>query len=129
MKRILIDTNVYVAFKSGNAEVLNTFRRVDYIGISAIVLGELLGGFRTGNKEKQNLKELDEFLSAPRVGTIPVDETTSEFYAEIYRVLRQKGTPIPTNDLWIAATAMQHGLALYSMDAHFYRIEGLVLYK
>ena len=56
---------------------------------------------------------------------LPVEDTTADYYALVYRELRKKGRPIPTNDLWIAATALQHGLALFSYDAHFTEIDGL----
>jgi predicted nucleic acid-binding protein len=72
-------------------------------------------------------KELDAFLDNSRVGEINIDSETSEFYATIYRALRTKGKPIPTNDMWIAASALQHGLALCSLDAHFHNIDGIIL--
>lgn len=127
MKRVLIDTNIYAAFKRNVSEVVETLRRVDYIGINTIVLGELYGGFKGGSKEKKNLSELNSFLDRPRVNIIPIDETTSEFYAQIYWNLQRKGNPIPTNDLWIAASSFQHSLALYTLDAHFKKIDGLIL--
>jgi tRNA(fMet)-specific endonuclease VapC len=127
MKRILIDTNIYAAFKRNISEVTETLKRVDYIGINTVVLGELYGGFRGGSKEKLNLLELERFLDSPRVHVIPIDETTSEFYGQVYWRLQRKGSPIPTNDLWIAASAFQHSLALYTLDVHFKKIEGLIL--
>jgi tRNA(fMet)-specific endonuclease VapC len=126
LKKILIDTNIYTAFKRNVGEVVETLRRVEYIGINTVVLGELYGGFKGGSKEKRNLLELDRFLDSPRVAILPVDETTSEFYAQIYWDLRKKGKPIPTNDLWIAASAFQHSLALYTLDTHFEKIDGLI---
>lgn len=126
MKKILIDTNIYTAFKRNVGEVVETLRRVDYIGINTVVLGELYGGFKGGSKEKRNLFELDRFLDSPRVAILSVDETTSEFYAQIYWDLRKKGKPIPTNDLWIAASAFQHSLALYTFDTHFKKVDGLI---
>jgi tRNA(fMet)-specific endonuclease VapC len=126
MKKILIDTNIYTAFKKNVAEVVETLRRVDYIGINTVVLGELYSGFKGGSKEKRNLLELDRFLDSPRVAILPVDETTSEIYAQIYWNLRKKGKPIPTNDLWIAASAFQHSLALYTLDNHFEKVDGLI---
>lgn len=127
MKRILIDTNIYVAFKRNVVEVVEVLRRVEFIGINTIVLGELFSGFKGGSKEKVNLWELDRFLDSPRVHIIPIDETTSEFYAQVFCNLHQKGNPIPTNDLWIAASAFQHSLPLFTMDTHFKKVEGLML--
>ncbi len=127
MRRILIDTNIYVAFKRNVVEVVEVLRRVDFIGINTIVLGELYSGFKGGSKEKINLWELDRFLDSPRVHVILIDETTSEFYAQVFYNLHRKGNPIPTNDLWIAASAFRHSLALFTLDTHFKKVDGLML--
>jgi len=127
MKRILIDTNFYAAFKRNEAEAVNLLRKVEYIGMNTIILGELLAGFRCGNRERQNREELDQFLDSARVELISVDEETAEFFAQIFTELRQKGRPIPSNDLWLAASALQHGLALATYDDHFSQITGLLL--
>ncbi len=129
MKRILIDTNAYAAFKKNEAAAVSTFRTVEYIGINIVVLGELLSGFRGGNKEANNRKELEQFLDSPRVDLIQMDEETAEFYARVYWDLKRKGKPVPTNDLWVAASAMRHGLALFTYDEHFDNIDGLILQK
>ncbi len=127
MKKILLDTNSYVAFKQNREDVVETIRHVDYIGMNSIVFGELLAGFKGGNREAQNRKELDEFFDSPRVEQISVNDETAEYYAKIFSDLKSRGLPIPSNDLWIAASAMQHGLALYTLDAHFQKINGLLL--
>lgn len=127
MKRIIIGTNFYTAFKRNDTEAVNLLRRVEYIGINAVILGELFAGFRCGNKERQNRIELDQFLDSARVYTIMLDDETSEFYAQVFSELRQKGRPIPSNDLWLAASALQHGLALATYDEHFSNISGLIL--
>ena len=128
MKKILIDTNIYSAFKRSNPEVIDTFSRVEYIGISTTVLGEIYSGFKLGNKEKQNYYELDQFFDTPRVNFLGLDENTSDIYATIFKQLKIKGNPIPANDIWIAATAMQYGLALFTLDKHFKNIDGLLLF-
>jgi len=127
MKSIFIDTNAYVAFKQGNADVLDILRYADTIGISSIVLGELIAGFTFGSKTKKNLHELQEFLNTPRVKIFSVDEVTASFYGRIYTLLRNKGKPIPTNDLWIAAITLQHGFKLCSFDTHFSAVENLII--
>lgn len=127
MKKVFIDTNIYTHFKNNCHEVIDRLRLFDYIAISNIVLGELLCGFKLGTKEHHNMNDLERFLDTPRAYVINTDETTAEFYANIYAQLRRKGTPIPTNDMWIAALAMQHGLGLYSIDKHFTNIDGLIL--
>ncbi len=127
MKRLLIDTNIYTAFMLNRVEVVETLSLAKEILICPTVMGELLAGFKSGSKEKLNCKELDVFLDNSRVGEIIIDSETSEFYATVYRALRAKGEPIPTNDMWIAASALQHGLALCSLDSHFRSIDGLII--
>jgi predicted nucleic acid-binding protein len=129
MKRILIDTNVYAAFKKNETDAVTVFRTAEYIGVNTIVLGELLSGFRGGNQEANNRRELEQFLDSPRVNVIQVDEETAEFYAKIFWFLKRKGKPIPTNDLWVAASAMRNGLSLFTYDEHFGNIDGLILHK
>ncbi len=127
MNRILIDTNIYSSAMRGDTEVVRLLRRVSHIGISSISVGELLSGFKGGNKEQKNRKELDIFLDSPRVALYPVTQETAEHYSSVLNRLKQKGTPIPTNDIWIAATALQHGLPLYTLDKHFSHIEEVIL--
>ena len=127
MRRIIIDTNVYVAFKRNVPDVMKVLRGVEYIGINTVVLGELHSGFKGGQKEALNIKELEEFLDTPRVDVIPIDEMTAEFYAQIYWNLKRRGNPIPTNDMWIAASSLQHGLALFTLGTHFNLVDGLML--
>ena len=127
VRQILIDTNFYVAFKQLNFGAVELLKSVDFIGISTVVLGELFAGFRCGSKEADNRMELEKFLASPRVEPIDIDEQTAEFYAEIYRGLRTKGRPIPTNDLWIAASSLRHGLAVATFDEHFKAVDGLLV--
>lgn len=125
MRQILLDSNAYVAFKRGDEAALQIIRMADRIGFSTVVLGELLAGFSGGDRETINRAELAEFLGSPRVATLPIEDQTAEFYARIYASLRRKGSPIPTNDLWIAATAMQHGFSVFTYDKHFDMIDNL----
>ncbi len=125
MKRILIDTNIYSYALRGIPDVINTIQRANEICISSISIGELLFGFKNGSREQEMRAELEVFLDAPRVQIHHIDETTAEFYADILTQLRKKGKPIPTNDIWIAAVAFQHGLKLFSKDRHFGNIPGL----
>jgi tRNA(fMet)-specific endonuclease VapC len=127
MKNILIDTNFYVAFKRSHQTAVEVLRQAEYIGMSIVVLGELLAGFRCGSREPENRRELDQFLDSPRVEVLTLDEETAEFYAEVFRALKFKGRPIPSNDLWIAASSLRHGLALSTFDEHFRHIDGLLL--
>ena len=127
MKRILLDTNVYTTFKRGDPRAVALMQEADFIGINSVVVGELLAGFICGTKNRKNREQLDLFLDSPRVSMLTVDDDTAEFYASIWKKLRDKGRPIPTNDIWVAASAMQHGLALITLDAHFEAIDGLLL--
>ena len=113
----------------GDPDVVSAIRKIDCIGFSAISIGELLSGFRGGRHEQKNRDELNIFLDSPRVVVHPVDETTADFYASILHNLRNAGTPIPTNDIWIAAVAFQHGYKIFSKDRHFDLVPGLVQYS
>jgi predicted nucleic acid-binding protein len=123
--RILLDTNAYSALLRGHDEVADRVRRAEQIVFSTVVAGELLLGFRLGNRLKKNMAQLDAFLDNPYVSLVPVTLTTADRFARIASALRAKGTPIPTNDIWIAAHAMETGAELVSFDAHFGAIEGL----
>ena len=116
----------YSAFKRNAQDAVEIIRHVPLIGINSIVLGELLGGFSVGSREATNRQELKLFLASQRVKLFPVDDITADYYAMIYRNLRQKGQPIPTNDMWIAATALQHSLTVFTYDGHFQAIDGLM---
>ncbi len=129
MNKILIDTNVYSSALRGEAAVVQILKRVAHIGISAVSLGELFSGFRGGKRERENREELAFFLDSPRVVLYGIDHDTAEYYCAVLDQLKKQGTPIPTNDIWIAATAFQHGLQLYTFDGHFTKIEGLLLQR
>lgn len=120
--RICLDTSGYSAFKRGHVRALELIRRSEGIVIPIIVLGELFAGFRRGQRERRNLDELDRFRESPRVRIASLDEETASCYAEILTRLRERGTPIPTNDIWIAASAMQAGLRVVTTDHHFMRV-------
>ena len=122
MNGILIDTDIYSEAMRGNAEVVATLRRVPHIGFSSISVGELFSGFKAGNREQKNRQELSSFLHSPRVMLYPVDENTAEQYSSVYHRLRKQGTPIPTNDIWIAAAAAREGATVLTYDEHFERI-------
>ena len=126
MNRILIDTNIYSHALRGFPDVVTKLKSTDEIAICAISIGELLSGFKGGEREKENRRELGVFLDSARVRVFTIDDETSEFYAEIVQNLKKEGHPIPTNDIWIGSVAMQHGLKIYSKDKHFKFIPGLI---
>ena len=129
MKKVLIDTNIYSLAMKGDEEVINVLKRIDTIGISTISIGELFSGFKGGLYEEKNKKELSIFLDSPRVYIFIIDVETADFYASILNNLKSNGTPIPTNDIWIAAVAFQNGFKLYSKDKHFNFVPGLLLFN
>ena len=127
MNRALLDTNAYVAFKCKDVRVLEALRFLEEIYVTPVVILELLVGFKGGSKESRNRRELRQFLNSPRVRLSLVDDVTAEFYAHIFLSLKAKGTPIPANDLWIASSALQHGLGLITLDRHFAQVDGLIV--
>jgi len=124
--RILIDTNAYTAFRLDDPRVVGLLRWAEQIALNPVVLAELLAGFRGGDREARNRAALEEFLASPRVVVLDMDRDTAEHYAAAYTTLRRKGKPVPTNDLWIAASALQHGMGLLSLDGRFAEIDGLI---
>jgi len=121
-----MDTSAYAAFLRGSPEVKEAVQQADEIVFNPVVLGELIAGFSIGRDEKRNRAILNEFLSSPRVIIADIDEETSERYAVIVKSLRMKGKPIPTNDLWIAASAMQHGLKVLTTDKHYLEVPQII---
>jgi len=116
VSRVALDTSAYSGFKRGHPGVVAHLRRAREILVSSVVLGELLGGFEVGSRPRRNRDELRLFLESPRVRLVQVGEATAERYARIYASLRAAGRPLPTNDLWIAASAMEHGAELVTLD-------------
>ena len=123
--RLLLDTNAYSDLARGVEAVGQWVREAEEVLFSSVVAGELLGGFRRGARFHDNLRDLRRFLATPRVGLVSVTLTTADRYGRIYADLRTRGTPIPTNDMWIAAQAMETGAELLSSDAHFEHVAGL----
>jgi len=117
--RVLLDTSGYSAFKRGHAGVVELLRTASLIALNAVVLGELLSGFDGGAREERNRQELRQFLASPRVRVLDIAAETAERYALAHQALRRAGTPIPTHDIWIAASAMEHGLRVLTTDGHF----------
>jgi len=124
--KILLDTNAYSKLKQGDPALASLVRTAERIVFSVVVVGELQYGFRRGTRYARNLAELDDFLSNPYVDLIPVGSVTADRFGRIAAALRAKGRPIPTNDVWIAAHAMESGAELISCDRHFEFIDGLV---
>ncbi|MCU0598383.1 MAG: type II toxin-antitoxin system VapC family toxin [Desulfobacterales bacterium] len=124
--RLLLDTSAYVGFKLGHAQIVDYLTKADVILISPIVTGELLFGFRNGLRFDQNMMEFNQFISHEAVEAIQLTDVTADRYSRIAALLKKQGTPIPTNDIWIAAQTMETGAELVTMDQHFEKISGLV---
>ena len=120
--KILIDTNRYSDFAKGEKTAVEIFTTADRIFVPFVVVAELRAGFRSGTISRRNEAVLVRFLANERVEVLYADAQTTHIYAETYALLRRNGTPIPTNDLWIAALAIQHSLPLCSRDAHFEKL-------
>jgi tRNA(fMet)-specific endonuclease VapC len=124
--KLLLDTSAYVGFKLNHSELVEFLTQADQVVMSPIVLGELLFGFRNGTRFDKNIAELRQFLDHNAVEIIQLNDITADRYSRIAAQLRQQGTPIPSNDIWIAAHAMEIGAELVTMDRHFEKISGLV---
>ncbi|MBI4607962.1 MAG: type II toxin-antitoxin system VapC family toxin [Candidatus Rokubacteria bacterium] len=127
MTRVMLDTSAYSAFMRGHPEIKLAFQRAEEIYLNPIILGELLAGFARGKHTRKNERELRTFLTSPRVELVDVNEETAERYAVILDSLWRAGTPIPTNDIWIAASAMQYGLHVLTTDAHYQKVTQVIV--
>ena len=123
--RALLDSNAYSQLMRGNQQVAGIIRTAEQVLLSAIVVGELLYGFRRGSRFDRNAADLRSFLGNPYVSFVPVGPTTADRYSIIWATLRAKGTPIPTNDVWIATHAMETAADLVSADGHFESVDGI----
>jgi tRNA(fMet)-specific endonuclease VapC len=123
--RLLLDTNAYSALKRGHPAAADLVRRSEEVLFSTVVAGELLYGFRCGNRFERNRQELDEFMANPFVKVVPVTMATADRFSRVAAALRKRGTPIPVNDIWVAAQAMETGAELLSLDRHYEAIDGL----
>jgi tRNA(fMet)-specific endonuclease VapC len=125
--RLALDTNRYVDFAHGDRALASQLEAADAIFVPFVVLAELRAGFAVGTRGRENERGLQRFLQKPGVDELYADDVTTQSYAVLYRQLRVQGTPIPTNDLWIAALALQHSLALCSRDDHFRHLPQILL--
>ncbi|HLD73982.1 MAG TPA: type II toxin-antitoxin system VapC family toxin [Bdellovibrionota bacterium] len=123
---IAIDTSAIVCFFRGEEVAKGHVQKCEEIVVPFIVIGELRAGFVCGKKTLENEKLLAHFLNSPRASVLFPNEDTTHHYAKLFHQLRTQGTPIPTNDLWIAALCIQHDLPLFSLDKHFHHIPQLV---
>ena len=128
MSRIILDSNAYTEFFQGNKAIKETIDKSTTVVMSVIVIGELLAAFKKGNQERTNKRQLEQFLSKPSIEFAEAGRETAAIYSEIKHQLDQTGKPIPLNDIWIAAHAMETGSVLVTYDKHFLNIPGLRLW-
>ena len=117
--KIAIDSNRYTDLCRNIPEVVDLIERASLIFIPLIVIAEQRAGFANGNQQEKNERVLTKFLNKDGVSVLCPNEQTTYFYANLYTYLRKHGTPIPTNDLWIAALVIQYNLTLYDRDSVF----------
>ena len=126
---LLLDTNAYVEFCSGEPQIVDAVKNAINIYFPLIVIGELRAGFECGSKKQYNEKILDDFLNEECVEIIYPNNLTSRQYSLIFKELRIKGKPIPTNDIWIAALAIQNNMILITKDTHFHELDNISIYE
>ncbi|HXV62597.1 MAG TPA: type II toxin-antitoxin system VapC family toxin [Vicinamibacteria bacterium] len=117
--RVALDTNRYSDFARGETAVREILETAQDVYLPFIVLGELRAGFAVGKQGAKNERNLRAFLAKDGVDLLYADEQTTHHYATVYRQLRRQATPIPTNDMWIAALVLPHDLVLCDRDQHF----------
>ena len=124
--RVALDTNRYVDLCKGVGETVALLEQAEAVLLPFVVLGELRAGFAHGRRQAENERILRRFLLHDDVGVLFADDQTTHHYASLFRQLRKQGTPIPTNDMWLAALVLQHNLALHARDTHFDHLPQLV---
>ena len=124
--RVVLDTNGYSAIARGSRALATLLESADGIIVPAVVVGELMYGFLKGTRCAENEAGLNQFLEQSGVSFQPVTRGIAERYGYVKAALKTRGTPIPENDIWIAATALETGCRLLSYDGHFDKVGGLV---
>ena len=123
--KILIDTSAYAQFRRGQPDIVQALAGAERMFVSATTLGELEGGFLLGHRLEENRAALRDFLGEPFVSVVQVDQAVASLYGRFLAELRRAGTPVPTNDIWIAASAQHVGAQLVTFDSDFARLRGL----
>ena len=124
--KLLLDTSAYVNFKRNAGEFVDIITKARLILFSPIVLGELMFGFRNGSRFRENMDDLNQFLDHEVVKLAQIGGITADRYSRIATQLKRQGTPIPTNDIWLAAQTLEQGAELITSDQHFEAVKGLV---
>lgn len=128
MRKIILDANAYTRFLAGDEDVFQELSKAHIVWFSVIVLGEVYAGFKGGTKETENREILEKFLNKTSVELIGVSKETAEIFGELKYQLKKDGKPLPINDIWLAANAIETGSVLVTYDKHFLQISGLRLW-
>ena len=129
MKKVLLDTNAYARYLAGDERVLESLGSADRVYMSVFVLGELFAGFKAGKKPVENRRLLERFLGKPSVRVLEASRETAEVFGTVKDAMKRSGRPIPLNDVWIAAHALETGAVLVTYDGHFRDVPGLRLWE
>jgi tRNA(fMet)-specific endonuclease VapC len=129
MRALLLDTNAYSKYLRGDPRILAALAGAGLVYMSVFVLGELFSGFRSGSKEKANRHILETFLAKPVVRVLDATRETADYFGLIKAALERAGRPIPLNDVWIAAHALETGSVLVTFDTHFAVVPGLRIWQ
>ena len=119
MKPLVIDTNVLIELFEHNYKLPDMFRRYDRIHLPATVIGEYKAGITDSQLGRMNSRKLADYLKHETVDAVPTTDATAEVYAKVFKALKEQGRPIPQNDMWIAASALEHGADILTFDEHF----------
>lgn len=124
--KVALDTNRYVDLCKGVVGTVTLLEEAEVVVLPFVVLAELRAGFANGRREAENERTLRRFLLKQGVHVLFADDQTTHHYAAVFRQLRKQGTPIPTNDMWLAAIVLQHNLVLHDRDKHFDRLPQII---
>ena len=123
---VALDTNRYVDLCKGVTETVALLEEAESVALPFVVVAELRAGFAHGRREADNERVLRRFLLKDGVHVLFADDQTTHHYAAVFRQLRKQGTPIPTNDVWLAALVLQHNVVLHTRDKHFEHLPQVV---
>lgn len=127
MKRVVLDTNILIPLLRNVANYTQLFREYDEVILPSIVVGEYKARLFATKIGEKNRQSLADYLADPNVRIAPIIDRTTDLYAKVYQALRKEGTPIPQNDMWIAASALEHGADLATRDAHYRHVPMLTV--
>jgi tRNA(fMet)-specific endonuclease VapC len=125
VSRLVLDTSAYSYFRAGHHEVLDALARAERVLIPVTVLGELEAAFEWGTRARENRRALESYLEEAFVDVLPATHAVARQYGRVFTALRRAGTPLPVNDIWIAAATLDCGGTLLTFDGDFARVPGL----